>query len=45
MNQADRAFWLAVYRALCAIAKAIKKRWLECGPSEPNEYDNEPMIV
>lgn len=28
MTAADRAFWLAVYRAVCAIAAAIKRRYL-----------------
>jgi len=25
----DRIFWLAIYRAVCGIATAIKKRYLE----------------
>jgi len=28
MDAQDRAFWEAVYRAVCAIAAAIKKRYL-----------------
>jgi hypothetical protein len=26
----EREFWLIVYRSLMAIAKAIKKRWVDC---------------
>jgi hypothetical protein len=29
MSDADRAFWEAIYRAVCAIAAAIKKRYLK----------------
>jgi len=28
MPDPDRAFWEAIYRAVCAIAAAIKKRYL-----------------
>jgi len=37
MVDSDRAFWLAVYRAVCAIAKAIK-RW-KLGGKENDEND------
>jgi hypothetical protein len=36
----DRAFWEAVYRAVCAIAAAIKKRYLSESKNGRDQSDS-----